>query len=245
MRKVLVLVLSIICLVSGVICITDILQKQQEEKQYDVLRESVTIETTIAATEVETIESVDETEPVVNTYEAPEGLSNLMDTNTSVIGWLKIDGTNVDYPVVQKIDDNEYFLHRDINGNESKSGSIYLDSNHDVNEPGLHVIYGHHMKNGTMFKDVAKFISDDYMKEHSNITIWTDEKEICLKPVYCYAGPADGAYRGVISSKEELEAFLYEKTGQEIEGENIFVFITCSYGGADERTYLILQEVTE
>ncbi|MGL5435305.1 MAG: class B sortase [Lachnospiraceae bacterium] len=178
-------------------------------------------------------------------YKAPQELLNLMESNENVIGWLTIAGTNIDYPLMQKIEDNEYFLHRDIDGNESYPGSIYMDSNHRIDKNGLHILYGHNMKNGSMFKDVIRFMDKQYRNSHQDIKIYTKEKVFVLEPVFCYAARADGTYRSIIEQQEELEAFLLKKTGTKITADNIFVLITCSYGSEDERTYLIAREMMD
>lgn len=245
MRKVIILVLACVFAVSGVLFIRNELSKKNDRDFYNSLQESMEnsmadfMETTGVETEAAVKEEPDTTEPELPAYEAPEYLSQLMAKNNRVVGWLMIDGTNVNYPIVQDKEDNEYFLHRDINGKENTAGSIYLDSNHDINENGLHTVYGHHMKDGSMFKDVSKFVDPDYMDEHKDITVYTGEKSITLEVVYCYAAPADGEYRSVIGSAEDLEAFLLEKTGEEIKADNVFVFVTCEYTHNDGRTFLI------
>lgn len=261
-RGIIIISLVLICLISGTMSISGYISRRQAENEYETLRQAVSI--TESTTEMITEEppSVTSTEepaeqptekpaetmpelPVLgqapDSYQAPSGLMDLMSSNDAVKGWIKIDGTRIDYPIMQNTEDNNYYLHRDINGKDSYPGSIYLDSNHGINDTGLHVIYGHNMKNGTMFKDVTKFMDAAYLKQHQSAAIYTGEKEIRLSPVYCYAGPADGSFRGVYDSPEELEHFLYSKTGQKISG-NVFVLITCSYGADDERTYCILRE---
>ena len=216
------------------------------EAAYEEIRETVQIHdlevqpTTVAPTETKVVETVADNKQ--ESYVAPAGLADLMASNQNVIGWLTIGNTKIDYPVCQNKSDNEYFLHRDINGQKNTAGSIYLDSIQDINAKGLHVVYGHHMKNGTMFKDVSRFTSAKYMAEHQDITLWTGKREIKLKPIACYAGPADGSYRTNFQTTDELHKFIKTKCGKDIISDNVFVFITCSYGGNDERTYLICEE---
>ena len=269
-RGIIIISLLLICFTSGVISIGSYISRKQSENEYEALRQAVSItesttelitdelppimpirEATVRATvkakeEIteKSAENVPELPALGQTqagYQASPGLMKLMSLNDAVKGWIQIDETRIDYPIMQNAEDNDYYLHRDINGKDSYPGSIYLDSNHDINATGLHVIYGHNMKNGTMFKDVTRFTDAAYLKRHQSAVIYTGEKEIRLSPVYCYAGPADGSYRGVYNSPEELEHFLYSKTGQKISG-NIFVLITCSYGADNERTYCILRE---
>lgn len=249
-RDLIIISLVLICIISGFMSLSNYMDRRQAERGYETLRQAVSIteSTTETVTEKEAFTATEENshqslndKPIDGQYQISAGLSELMEKNNAVVGWIRIDGTRIDYPIMQNKKDNEYYLHRDITGKESYPGSIYIDSNHDINNTGIHVIYGHNMKNGTMFKDVTKFTDDTYLKKHQSVTIYTGKKEIHLTPVYCYAGPADGSYRGNFDSPEELKDFLYEKTEQEITG-NIFVLITCSYGTDDERTYCILKE---
>lgn len=247
-RGLIIISLVLICLISCIMTVGNYIEKKQAESDYETLRQAVSITEPIseAMTETEPFAlsvngNLPSDEQTAAQYHILAGLEELMEANKAVVGWIKMDGTRIDYPIMQNKTDNEYYLQRDINGKESAPGSVYLDSKHDINTAGLHVIYGHNMKNGTMFKDVTKFIDAEYLKKHQSVSIYTDEKEMKLSPVYCYVGPADVSYRGRFDSTEELTDFLYEKTGQKITG-NIFVLITCSYGTDDERTYCILRE---
>ena len=183
-----------------------------------------------------------DTLPAEETYKVPEFLQTLMNDNGSVIGWLVINGTNVNYPIVQNTADNEFFFYHDINGQESISGSIYLDSAHGINEYGLHTVYGREQADGSMFADIADYMDPDYFEKHQSIVIYTGEKKIELTPVYCYTDSADRTYSTAIDSQDELENFLYEKTGQHIPAGNTFIFTACPDIQTGERTYLVLTD---
>ena len=248
-HRLLILMFALIGLVTGGIAIMGYVSKERSEGEFEVLRESI-FQENLHGGELETEQKIEtqsgnneSQNPVLiaESYAIPAGLRELMTENRSVVGWLTIAGSRIDYPVVQNREDNEYFLHRDISGNNSYPGSIYLDSNHDMNSFGLHVLYGHNMKNGTMFHDITRFMDSQYMEEHSDIDVYLNDRKLELEPVYCYADEADGSYRGRYDTPDELCAFLKEKTGLDITG-NIFVLITCSYNGENERTYLICRE---
>lgn len=239
-KKAIIAVLVCIMCISGTIIVRRTLELKKESAQLSEIQKKMTETdpTVIEPLKTETITETD-TEPdnTASTYEAPEGLIELISMYPECIGYIDIEGSNVHYPIMQNAD-NEYYLHRDINGEESLSGSIYMDSNHDISEKGLHVIYGHHMKDGSMFKDVARYVNPKYMEDHQKITIKTAYKEMRLKPVYCYAGKADGTYRSIITSHGQVINFIKEHTGEEIDADDLYVLITCSYGSSDERTYL-------
>lgn len=91
---------------------------------------------------------------------------NLYSSNKRLIGWLKIDDTKIDYPVMQTTN-NEYFLNHNMNQQTDRNGALFLDKDCDVLAPSTNlIIYGHHMKSGNMFGTLDKYSSEEYYKEH-------------------------------------------------------------------------------
>ncbi len=93
-------------------------------------------------------------------------LAQLMELNPEVRGWLKIDDTHINYPVLQGEDDMKY-VNTDPLGEFSLSGSIFLSS---VNDPDFQdaysLVYGHHIENGAMFGDITRFLDEKYFDSH-------------------------------------------------------------------------------
>ena len=90
--------------------------------------------------------------------------------NNDVVGWLKINNTNIDYPVMQKKDVKEYYLTRDFYGRDDRHGSIYAEEHSDVFNPSdVVILHGHRMTDGTMFHDIKYFKYKSYFNEHSYI----------------------------------------------------------------------------
>ena len=88
--------------------------------------------------------------------------------NHDFFGWLKIDDTVIDYPVMYVQNDNDKYLHTDFDGDRSESGELFMDGY--CNPNGLHyLIYGHHMFNGSMFGSLPKFDNTEYYNEHKII----------------------------------------------------------------------------
>lgn len=102
-------------------------------------------------------------------------LSDLMALNSDVRAWLTINGTHIDYPVVQGRTDSDY-LNRSIQGEFSLSGSIFLSA---ANSPGFtdpyNMVYGHHVEGGAMFSDVLEFRSKEYFDAHPTGILWVGE----------------------------------------------------------------------
>ena len=90
--------------------------------------------------------------------------------NHDLVGWITVPGTRIDYPVLQKPEGEDYYLRRDYYGTKASAGSIYVEETCDVFLPSDNVtIYGHMMRNGTMFADLKLFKEKDFWTEHNTI----------------------------------------------------------------------------
>ena len=91
---------------------------------------------------------------------------DLKKINSDVIGWIKIDGTNIDYPIVQSIENKKY-LYTDALNNYSSSGSIFVDyKSKPAFDSFITIVYGHHMSNGQMFGELDKYKDKSYFMNH-------------------------------------------------------------------------------
>ncbi len=94
----------------------------------------------------------------------------IWEKNHDLIGWITIEGTKVDFPVMQTPKEPEYYLRRDFDGEYSTGGVPFMDASSDIFLPTSNfLIYGHNMKNGTMFHDIVKYKDEEFYKEHSEI----------------------------------------------------------------------------
>ena len=108
------------------------------------------------------------------------GLEGAWEKNSDTVGWIEIEGTKINYPVMQTPEDPEYYLRRDFEEEYSESGTPFLDgesrigkgagSYNDGNGTWNWLIYGHNMKFGTMFHDLLEYDSRDFWEEHSTFT---------------------------------------------------------------------------
>lgn len=105
------------------------------------------------------------------------GFEKLQKLNSEVIGWINVYGTNIDYPLVQA-KDNEKYLTRDSKGEFASTGAIFLDARNNPNFEDFNtIIYGHHVENGVMFGDVAKFSDKEYFEQHRYGSIFYNGQE--------------------------------------------------------------------
>lgn len=112
-------------------------------------------------------------------------LAELQAINPDVLGWLTIDDTHIDYPVVIGDTDMEY-VNKDVYGDFALSGSIFMDSDNarDLSD-AYTLIYGHHMDNGGMFGDVVEFVNTDYFDSHTTGTLYLPEATYHIELFAC------------------------------------------------------------
>lgn len=112
-------------------------------------------------------------------------LNELQAVNPDVCGWLTIDNTHIDYPVVIGSDDMEY-VNKDVYGEFSLSGSIFLDSEsaRDLSD-SYTLVYGHHMDNGAMFGDVVEFVNTQFFDQHQTGTLYLPDATYHIQIFAC------------------------------------------------------------
>ena len=213
-------------------------QKRQEEELRELRRQQETMEETQQEIVIE-----EETEPP---YESPIDFSALREINPDIVAWVEIPGTRIDYPVVQA-DNNETYLHRSFEGEESSAGAIYLDCDSDSDFMGKHsILYGHHMKNGSMFAEIVKFKEKTFFQEHREVILYLPDRELHLKTIAALYGDASGEKRRtVFSDQESFNRYVDEMTKNcsfrelpEGDCEGLYSFVTCSYEFQNARTIL-------
>lgn len=179
-------------------------------------------------------------------YLSPINFEELRRINPDVVAWLVIPGTSIEYPVVQTTD-NETYLKKTFDGGANAAGTIFLDYESRRDLAGFHsIVYGHHMKNKTMFTDLIKFKEEEFFKEHREIILYTPEKELHLETVAALYGDAGGENRRTkFSSQKKFNEYVDDQTKdcsfRELpEGDigHLYSFVTCSYEFEDARTIL-------
>ncbi|MCP1311684.1 class B sortase [Paenibacillus tyrfis] len=156
---------------------------------------------------------VEAVEPPIDAVEAPKEaraqFKALLDANPDVVGWIRIGNTAIDYPVVQG-KDNAYYLNRNYKGEEASAGSIFLDFRNDIGkaQPNT-VIYGHRMKDGSMFGDLKKFLEEDFFRNNPTFQYDTLYHSYRAEIFSVYPATADLNYiQTGFENEQEYAAFL-------------------------------------
>lgn len=120
-----------------------------------------------AGAEPVAVEAEGEDEPTRVLYVLSD-FEPLLDKNQNIIGWITIEGTKVNYPVMQSVNgDSNYYLDHNFDQQQDKNGSLFMDDRCSVIKPTANlIIYGHHMRSGAMFGDLDKYKSESYYREH-------------------------------------------------------------------------------
>lgn len=169
----LILLLSALLLLSAFMVCREIYEQQKEKKKFEELLEIIepieeTTEPTYTSTEKGS-ETTNATEPEATEAEVQtRNLAPLFEKNAECIGWIYIEGTNVNYPVMHTPDNPQKYLRKNFDGEYSQSGVPFLDARCSV-DGGTAIIYGHNMKNGTQFSDLKKYLDADFRNSHPTI----------------------------------------------------------------------------
>lgn len=174
-------------------------------------------------------------------------------------GWLAIEGTIIDYPVMQ-CEDNEYYLHHDFYGEDSTHGCLYVKDIADLAEGTNSIVYGHNMRDGSMFGDLDLYQNKEFYLEHPEISFDTlYEKRsyeilaVFLSQVYNVEDDVFKYYKFYqADTQEEFDDFyenikalsLYD-TGVEAEfGDTFLTLSTCAYHVEDGRFVVVAKRVS-
>lgn len=158
-----------LALVSGGMLLQQYFDAKNSTKAFDTLAEKVIEVTEPAVPNEETTETTEEELALQEAELAQEKYSALFEQNQDFIGWISIDGTNVNYPVMQTPTNPDYYLKHSFEKAYSDYGVPYIDEVCTLGISNNIVVYGHHMKNGSMFADICKYTDKSFYEEHKTI----------------------------------------------------------------------------
>ncbi len=183
----------------------------------------------------------------------------LYNKNKKLIGWLKIDDTIIDYPVMQT-SNNEYYLDHNFNQEKDNNGSIFMDTDCVAYPRSQNLIlYGHHMKSGKMFGDLEKYASESYYKKHSIIHFDTIYEKSVYQIMYVFRTKvlkeneiAFKYYQFIdAGSGEEFNSYMNEMaqmslydTGVTAQyGDELLTLSTCDHSQTDGRFVVVAKRI--
>ena len=180
--------------------------------------------------------------------------------NQKLIGWIKIDDTIIDYPVMQTVN-NEYYLDHNFNQEKDNNGCIFMDYQCDVLKGCDNIIlYGHHMKSGKMFGTLNKYSDQSYYEKHPVIqfdTIYEKGKYqimyVFRSKVYSEEDVTFKYYQFInAGSEKEFNSYLNEMAALSLYdtgvtagyGDKLLTLSTCDYQEAEGRFVVVAKRVS-
>lgn len=242
-KKIIFGILFFIFLGSATYLIYNFEQNQKEKKAYALLEHLPIKEKQITEEKTERMLQLEE----------------LQKENSEIIGWLEIEGTNINYPVVQA-KDNAFYLNHNYRKEKASTGSIFLDKDFDREKGSSnYLLYGHRNKQGMMFEDLMKYAKEDFYQEHKNIKFTTNQEDcqyeilsIFYSRVYYKSEKNVFRYYYFVNAENEQEynefvteaqkASIYD-TGVTAEyGEQLLTLSTCEYSQEDGRFVVVARK---
>lgn len=198
----------------------------------------------------EASEAVSEKEPVV----IPIDFEALQELNPDAYAWIRVDGTQIDYPIVQREGDNTYYLNHTIEGKEAVEGTIFTEDYNtvDFEDPNT-VIYGHNMKNGSMFQNLHNYSDKEFFDEHRDVTIYLPDEIRHYKIFAAYLYDSRHIlqsfdfsnekvveyYQSLIFSIRDMESHIDTSMEDEFDKDSKIITLSTCYQGMAEKRYLV------
>lgn len=186
-------------------------------------------------------------------------VESLRKENSDIVGWLEIEGTSINYPVLQGTD-NEFYMTHNYKKEKSKNGSIFLNKDYDwsIGSNNL-LIYGHNINNGTMFQELLKYENESFYKEHPKIRFTTENEDsiydiisVFKSKVYYKSEKNVFRYYYFINPKSEEEYMNYVENAKKASlynieetatyGDRLITLSTCSYYVQDGRFAVVARK---
>ncbi len=264
------IIIGVVCVLAAVICVMQVIRTTYAPSaKTEMASVSATMvpETT---TEPED-EDVDEDEVVIAETEDLAAFQSddeefsvdfeaLQAVNSDIYGWLQIDDTNIDYPVVQHPTNDSYYLNHNSDGNYSANGAIFSEETYNSTsfDDPVTVLYGHHMSSGAMFGDLQSYFSDsEFFESHQTIEVYTPDG--LLEYAVFAAVPYDSShllYYNDFTDDSVFKTFFEEvlnirTIGSQINednapelGDRVLILSTCLEGN-NTRRFLVMATLVE
>ena len=186
----------------------------------------------------------------------------LYEQNSDLVGWISIEDTRINYPVVQSPDNPNFYLNHGFDKGKTDYGCPYVSEICDVSKPSDNlIIYGHHKKNGTMFSDLKKYRKQSFWEDHKTFRFDTlYEKQtyeviaVFKTVVYTKSANEFRFYRFAdAKTPEEFDEYitkckelaLYDTGVSAVYGDELLTLSTCEYSSKNGRLVLVAKKVED
>lgn len=196
---------------------------------------------------------------IVNKVEEKEentiNIKELYEINNDIVGWIQIDNTSMNYPVMQTKDKPNYYLKRNFYKEYSSLGTPYMAENCNIETSNNLIIYGHHIKGKRVFGELENYKSKEYYNSHKNIIFYTikEKAEYEIIAVFKTIAYTDFRYYEFYNIKDEKEFNTFIKKCKELSfygieetakyGDRLITLSTCEYSNRNGRLVVVARKV--
>lgn len=193
-----------------------------------------------------------------NTDEKKEDTINieeLYEINNDIVGWIKIEDTNINYPVMQTKDRPQFYLRKDFYKKYSQWGTPFLAENCDIQTSDNLIIYGHHINNSKMFGELEKYRNQEFYSHHKFIKFYTKDNltEYEIISVFRTIANSEFKYYEFVNANDEREfetfitkckelSFYNTENNAEFD-DKLITLVTCDYSLKNGRLVVIARKV--
>lgn len=240
--------ISVVILLIGIMLISSyfIYKNMQEDKEQEEIFE-----------ELENIVTTNETNEEKEQQEDNVNLNKLYKINNDIVGWLKIENTNINYPVMQTKDRPDYYLRKNFYKEYSVFGTPYIDENCDIENGNNLIIYGHHINGNKMFGELENYKNEEYYNKHKFIKFYTlnEKAEYEIISVFKTTVYNDKGFKYYqyynLEDEREFETFinkckelsLYDTQKIAKYGDKLLTLSTCEYSQNNGRLVVVARKI--
>lgn len=238
----------VVILLIGIMLISSyfIYKNMQEDKEQEEIFE-----------ELENIVTTNETNEEKEQKEDNVNLNKLYKINNDIVGWLKIENTNINYPVMQTKDRPDYYLRKNFYKEYSVFGTPYIDENCDIENGNNLIIYGHHINGNKMFGELENYKNEEYYNKHKFIKFYTlnEKAEYEIISVFKTTVYNDNGFKYYqyynLEDEREFETFinkckelsLYDTQKIAKYGDKLLTLSTCDYSQNNGRLVVVARKI--
>lgn len=252
---ILIMLLIVTIAISSYFILKQVLQEQKQDKEFEQLEEIINISNEEDTTDNNHTEEKNNN----NTNKSTKiDLQKLKEINSDIVGWIKIDGTNINYPIMQN---GDYYLRRNFYKNYSTYGTPFIASYCELNKSDNSIVYGHHMNNHKMFADLEYYKNKSFYNNHKYIKLYTFENNKTIENIYevifafktvaysnkgfnyssFYNANTRLEYCDFISKCKELK--LYSTNNSAVYGDKLLTLSTCEYSQKNGRMVVVAKKI--
>ena len=260
-KKILGMILMIIFLgigsYAGIMFYTEYADAQESEATFEELQQMITQPTELPVPDMDPAADEEATDAPVENSTIFDNYRAMQEMNPDMVGWISIEGTTINYPVMQSPENPDYYLKHSFEKSWSDYGVPYVDAGCVISTSNNLVIYGHNMKNGSMFHDLVQYKSREFYEAHPIISfdLIDEQGRYQVVAAFCYNTNEESFEynKHVVMDEAEFAEYvasckkrsLYDTGVTAVYGDQLITLSTCEYTYTNGRIVVVAKKIVE